>query len=185
MLCFNKGNIAHSSCSIWCTSYRNEIKKVFWVLIFEKFSVPTSKLHRKNLLKFMSGKNMGIPIYFPWIGKKYSHTLGNLWKLVSHIWKLCGFLNSIDFDSKPMVWEYISFPHNIPIVWNFTLPIIHFFHILGIVWISASLKIVEKPTTLECLFFSHTFPVLWKFTFPKFWELYGFLLYPKCLLRNP
>ena len=72
----------------------------------------------------MSEKDMGIPIYFPWIGKKYSHTLGNLWKLVSHIWKLCGFLNSIDFDSKPMVWEYISFPHNIPIVWNFTLPIL-------------------------------------------------------------
>ena len=30
---------------------------------------------------------------------------------------------------------------------------IHFSHILGIVWISASLKIVEKPITLECLFF--------------------------------
>ena len=29
MLCLNKGNVAHSSCSIWCTSYKNEIKKVF------------------------------------------------------------------------------------------------------------------------------------------------------------
>ena len=34
MLCLNKGNIAHSSCNIWCTSCRNKIKKVFWILIF-------------------------------------------------------------------------------------------------------------------------------------------------------
>ena len=61
---------------------------------------------------------------------------------------------------------------------------IHFSHVLGIVWISASLKIFEKPITLECLFFPCTFSGLWKFTFPKFWELYGFLLHPKCL-RNP
>ena len=79
---------------------------------------------RKNLLKSMSGKDMGILIYFPWIGKKYSHTLGNIWKLFSHIWEMCGFLNSIDFYSKPMIWKYISFLHNIPIVWNFTLPIL-------------------------------------------------------------
>ena len=38
------------TCSIWCTSYKNEIKKVFWMLIFEnlikgtKFSVATTKL---------------------------------------------------------------------------------------------------------------------------------------------
>ena len=29
-------------------------------------------LHRKNLSKSMSGKDMGITIYFPWIGKKYT-----------------------------------------------------------------------------------------------------------------
>ena len=78
----------------------------------------------KNLSKSMSGKDMGIPIYFPWLGKQHSHTLGNLWKLVSHIRELCGFLTSIDFYSKPIVWEYISFPDNVPIVWNFTLPIL-------------------------------------------------------------
>ena len=41
MLCLNKGNIAHSSCSMWCTSYRNEIKNVFWMFIFEKFTKET------------------------------------------------------------------------------------------------------------------------------------------------
>ena len=50
MPCLNKGNIALSSDSIWCTSYRNEMKKVFWMFIFEnfiketKFPVPTTKL---------------------------------------------------------------------------------------------------------------------------------------------
>ena len=49
-LCFNKRDIALSSDSIWCTSYRNEMKRVFWMFIFEnfikdtKFSVPTTKL---------------------------------------------------------------------------------------------------------------------------------------------
>ena len=49
MLCLSKGNIVHSSCCIWCTSYKNKIKKVFWMFIFEnfiketKFSVPTTK----------------------------------------------------------------------------------------------------------------------------------------------
>ena len=32
--------------------------------------------------------------------------------------------------------------------------------------------------------FSYTFPVLWKSTLPMFWELHGFLFYPK-YLRNP
>ena len=37
MLCLNKGNIALSPGNIWCTSCRNEIKKVFWIFIFENF----------------------------------------------------------------------------------------------------------------------------------------------------
>ena len=50
MLCRNKGNIALRSGGIWCTSYRNEVKKVFWIFIFENFiketksPVPTTKL---------------------------------------------------------------------------------------------------------------------------------------------
>ena len=50
MICLNKRNMALSFGSIWCTSYRNQMKKVFWMFIFEnfvketKFSVPTTKL---------------------------------------------------------------------------------------------------------------------------------------------
>ena len=51
MLCLNKGKIDHSSCSIWYTFYWNEIKKTFWMFIFENsmketnFSVTNSKLN--------------------------------------------------------------------------------------------------------------------------------------------
>ena len=83
-----------------------------------------ASLHRKNLWKSISGKDMGIPICFPLIGKKYSHTSGNLWQLVSHICELCGFFNSIYFYSKPIVWGYISFSNNISVVRNFGLPIL-------------------------------------------------------------
>ena len=49
MLYLNKGNIDHSSCSIRCTSYTNDIKKEIWMIIFENFTkrdkvVPTMKL---------------------------------------------------------------------------------------------------------------------------------------------
>ena len=37
MLCVEKRNGIHISCSIWCTFYRNDIKKVFRVFIFEIF----------------------------------------------------------------------------------------------------------------------------------------------------
>ena len=60
MLCLNKGNIALSSGSIWCTSYRNEMKKVFWMFVFEnlikktKFSVPSWRDSRPNSLYIFS-----------------------------------------------------------------------------------------------------------------------------------
>ena len=90
-----------------------------------------TKPSQENLSKSMNGKDMGIPKYFPWIGYKYSHTLGNLWKLVFDIWEPCGFLNSIDFYPDPIAWEYISFPQTIPIAWNFT-----FIDTIWIIWVS-------------------------------------------------
>ena len=170
-------------------------------------------LHRKNLSKFMSGKDMGIPIYFLWIGEKYSHILGNLWKLVSYIWELCGFLNSIYFYSRSTVWEYISFPHDISTVWNFILPIhIGFvissnflksqqpgndmavpriFPFYGNLYIPKNRELYEFSSIQNLRgskeygksLFSDTFLVLCKFTLSIFWELYGFLLHPKNL-RN-
>ena len=72
--------------------------------------------HRKNLLKSMSGKDMGIPSILHELGNKYYHRLGNVWKLVSHIWELCGLLNSIDIYSKPMAWygNILVFPKIFP-----------------------------------------------------------------------
>ena len=45
---------------------------------------------------------------------------------------------------------------------------IHLFHILGIVWISASLKIIEKPINLKCLCFFMLFPYIGNPLFPYF-----------------
>ena len=115
-----------------------------------------------------------------------------------------------------MVWEYISFPHNIPIAWNFTLP--YSVDYLGFVITSNFLKNSQPGNDMafhrifpfygnlyihkhwefhgfwstlnlrgskdyEKSVFSVTFSVLCQFTFPIFWELYGFLLHPKHL-RN-
>ena len=57
-------------------------------------------IHRENLSKPMNGKDMGIPIYFPWVEKKYFHTLGNLCKLVSHAKKISGILIMVQQNRK-------------------------------------------------------------------------------------
>ena len=46
MFCLNKGNIAHSSCSIWCTSYKNEIKNLFENFIKEKVFSTNDEVER-------------------------------------------------------------------------------------------------------------------------------------------
>ena len=51
----------------------------------------------------------------PWVGKIWVfpsifHELEKKSrKLVSHIWELCGFSNSIKFQPKPIRWQYSSF----------------------------------------------------------------------------
>ena len=62
MLCVNKGNIAHSSCNIWCTSYRNEIKKVFWMFLFENFI----KYEVEGILGIILGKFL-LLTYLEWL----------------------------------------------------------------------------------------------------------------------
>ena len=49
------------------------------------------KLRRKNHLRVHEWERYGYPHLFSRKWEKYSLTLGNLWKLVSHIWELCGF----------------------------------------------------------------------------------------------
>ena len=115
-------------------------------------------MHRKNISKSKSGKDMGIPTYFPWIGEKYFHILGNLWKLVSHISELCRFFYSIGFYSISIVWEYISFPNNIPIVWNFTLPIL-----CGLFGFRNNFQFPQKPTAWEWYGFAQNISILWEF----------------------
>ena len=83
----------------------------------------------------------------------FSHVFLILWEFTFPIfWELYGFLLHPKYLRNPLLWNVCVFPY-------FSLTMgIHFFHILEMVWISASLKIVEKPITLECLFFPILFP---------------------------
>ena len=140
-----------------------------------------------HFMEFVHSQTLGIPWVLIklrvnedyWEISVFSLTFPVLCKFTFPIfWELYGFLLHPKYLRNLLLWNVCVFPY-------FSLTMgIHFFHILGIVCISASLKLFEKPITLEYLFFfSHTFPALWKFTFPKFCELYGFLLHPK-YLRN-
>ena len=56
---------------------------------------------------------------------------------------------------------------------------IHFFQVLGIVWISASSKIFKKPINLKCLCFSILFPYNGNPLFPCFGNCMDF-----CIMGN-
>ena len=104
----------------------------------------------------------------------FSHTFSILWEFTFPIfWELYGFLLHPKYLRNLLLWNVCVFPY-------FSLTIaIHFLHILGIVWISASLKIVEKPITLECLFFPILFPYYGNSLFPCFGNCMDF-----CFTRN-
>ena len=66
------------------------------------------------------------------------------------LWKLYGFLLLPKYLRNPLLWNICFFPY-------FSRNMgIHFSHVLGIVWISASSKIFNKPINLKCL----CFPIL-------------------------
>ena len=103
------------------------------------------------------GKIWVFSLIFHELGKKYFIALGNLWKIVSYIWELCGFFNSIDFNSKPAVWEYNSFPHKIPTVWNFTLPILW-----GLFGFCSNFYIPQNLTAWEWYGFPDNISIIWE-----------------------
>ena len=88
-------------------------------------------------------------------------------------WELYGFLLLPKYLRNPLLWNVCVFPY-----FSLTMEI-HFFHILGIVWISASLKIVEKPTNLKCLYFFMLFMYNGNPLFPYFGNCMNF-----CIKRN-
>ena len=95
----------------------------------------------------------------------FSHTFPVLWKSTFPMfWELYGFLCHPKYLRNPQLWNVYVFPH-----FSRTVEI-HFPHVLGIIWISASPGIFKKSINLKCLSFP-TFPVLWKSTFPMFWVL--------------
>ena len=87
----------------------------------------------------------------------FSYNFPVLWEFrFSMFWELYEFL----FHKK--ILKTLNFEM---FVFSFTMGI-HFSHILGTAWISASPKIFEKPITLECLFFPILSPYYGNSLFP-------------------
>ena len=117
---------------------------VLWQSTFSMFlELYGFLLHKKNFKKPLALKYL------------FSHIFPLIWEFTFPIfWEFYGFLLHPKYLRNPNFGLFGVFPY-----FSLTMGIC-FFHILGIVWISASIKIVEKPITLECLFFSNTFPIL-------------------------
>ena len=62
-------------------------------------------------------------------------------------WELYGFLLHPKHLRNPLLWNVCFFPYFSRIMG------IHFFHVLEIVWISASFEIFKKLINLKCLYF--------------------------------
>ena len=83
----------------------------------------------------------------------FSHTFPVLWKFTFLIfWELYGFLLHPKYLRNPHTWNVCVFPYFSRIME------IHFSHVLGTAWISASSKKFQKPLTLKCLCFPIFFP---------------------------
>ena len=67
-------------------------------------------------------------------------------------WELYGFLLHPKQLRNPLLWNVCFFPYFSRIIG------IHFSHVLGIVWISASSEIFKKAINLKCLCFPILFP---------------------------
>ena len=91
-----------------------------------------------------------------------SHILSWLWEFTFPIfWELYGFQLHPKHLRNPLLWNVCFF---FPYFSRFMG--IHFSHVLGIVWVSASSKIFKKPINLKCLCFPILFPYYGNTLFP-------------------
>ena len=86
----------------------------FWIWIF----IGNTNIHRQahTSLKIHEWENCGYSHLFSMNWVKIFPCVGKSMETSFSYLRLCGFLNFIDFYSKPIVWGYISYPHNIPLV---------------------------------------------------------------------
>ena len=140
--------------------------------------------------------------------EKYSHALGNLWELVSHISESSGLFNWINFYSKLILWEQSSFSYDILRVCygdclGFLITLISSStHSLGMIWLSTYVHVIGIRTFLNkirrreelgnCLCFpTFTLLTLECLCFPLLSTYYGNLLFSRlgncmafCFLRQ-
>ena len=83
----------------------------------------------------------------------FSHAFPVLWKSTFPMfWELYGFLLHPKYLRNPEIWNGYVFP-----CFSSAMEI-HFSHVLGIVWISTSPRILKKPINFKCLCFPMLFP---------------------------
>ena len=137
----------------------------FWMFVFShifsllcQFAYNSHDLvmllvYRKNLTKFKSEKEIGIPIYFPWKEQKNSqissktHSLGTIWFSTEYF----HVMGIHEFSSTPKLEQKLGMVCVFPCL-LYTMGI-HSSHRLGMAWISASREICKKHITFECLCF--------------------------------
>ena len=102
----------------------------------------------------------------------FSHIFSLLWEFTFPIfWELYGFLLHPKYLRN--FGMFVFFPYFSRIMR------IHFSHVLGIVWISASSKILKKPINLKCLCFPILFPYYGNPLFPCVWNCIDFCFQQK------
>ena len=96
---------------------------------------------------------------------KYSHALGNLWELASHISELRGLFNSINFSPKLIVWKQSSFSYDIlEVCCGDCLDFL------------ISSNFLKHLQTRNDMAFDRIFPCYGNLYIPKHWGLHGFPL---------
>ena len=158
---------SHTLENAWISISREMLKETisFWMFVFShifsllcQFAYNSHVLvivlvYRKNLTKFKSEKEIGIPIYFPWKEQKNSqissktHSLGTIWFSTEyfHVMGIHEFSSTLKLELK--LGMVCVFPCLL-----YTMGI-HSSHRLGMAWISASREICKKHITFECLCF--------------------------------
>ena len=122
----------------------------------------------KKFQKPLTLKCLCFPIFFPYYGN-------SLFPYFGHCLDFCFTQNISETQHFGM---FAFFPYFSRLMG------IHFSHVLGIDWISASSEKFQKHLTLKCLCVSHIFSLLCEFTFLIFSELYVLMPHMK-YVRNP
>ena len=97
--------------------------------------------------------------------------MGNQWKLVYHIWELCGFLIQQVFIQIPQYENILVFPIMFP-----QYEILHYPYSVDYLGFVITSNFLKNPQPGNDTAFHRIFPFYGNLHIPKYWELHGFSL---------